>query len=191
MDITGLTGHSGSGKTTVAKIMSELGFYHIDCDKTVHKVYTNKDVLNRIASEFGNDYLIDGNLNRKKLGALVFSDEKAYQKLMSLIHDDIINAIEAEIISNSDKHILLDAPTLFEFGMQGRCDRIVGVISSNTIERICKRDDISEKEAKARLENQNSTDFFKKNCDIIIENDGDLESLRKNVTKIATKILKG
>ena len=42
MDITGLTGHSGSGKTTVANIMSDLGFYHIDCDKTVHKLYTDK-----------------------------------------------------------------------------------------------------------------------------------------------------
>lgn len=192
MNITGLTGHSGSGKTTVAHILTKLGFYHIDCDKTVHNdVYKNIDVLNKIASEFGKDYVENGTLNRKKLGSLIFSDKDAYKKLMDLIHDDIIKAVEAEISKNSDKHILLDAPTLFEFGMQDRCDRIIGVISHNNIERICARDNITVEQAKLRLANQKTADFFKSHCHIIIENDGDLKSLEQNVTKIAKEILKG
>lgn len=192
MDITGLTGHSGSGKTTVAALMSELGFYHIDCDKIVHtKVYTNIEVLNKIADCFGKEYVTDGILERRKLGNLIFSDKSQYDKLMNLVSTDIIAAVDKEISENSDKYILLDAPTLFEFGMQNRCNRIIGVISENVIERICERDGITEKQAKMRLENQKDSSFFKQNCHIIIENNENLDSLKHTVKQIATQILKG
>lgn len=192
MDITGLTGQSGSGKTTVASIMTSLGFFHIDCDKIVHqKVYTDKSVLDKIAAAFGNEYVTNGVLERKKLGILIFSNRDEYEKLMKLIYDDVIKAVENEILSNSDKHILLDAPMLFEFEMQDRCDRIIGVISDNTIDRICKRDNITQSQAISRLSNQKDAEFFRQNCHIIIENNGDLKTLCDNVTDIGTKILKG
>ncbi len=192
MDITGLTGHSGSGKTTVANIMAGLGFYHIDCDKIVHtKVYTDKNVLKKISDSFGNEFVTDGILDRKRLGALIFSEKAAYDKLMNVVGDDIKKAVNHEIENNKDKHILLDAPTLFEFGMDNICTRIIGVISNEIIDRICKRDNISIQDAKLRLSNQKSADFFKNNCDIIIKNNKDLKHLEENVTKIALEILKG
>lgn len=192
MDITGLTGHSGSGKTTTARIMSDLGFYHIDCDRIVHeKVYTEKAVLDKIKDVFGDEYVTDGVLQRRKLGALVFSDKNAYNKLMGLVRDEIIKKVEFEIAQNSDRHILLDAPTLFEFGMENRCTRTIGVISSKSLERICERDHITQDEALHRLENQKSADFFRQNCDIIIENDSGFDSLCKRITEISNTILKG
>lgn len=192
MDITGLTGHSGSGKTTAARIMSELGFYHIDCDRVVHeKVYTDPDVLKKIKDCFGYEYVTDGVLERRKLGALVFSDKNAYNKLMDLVHDDIIKKVDLEIEQNKDKHILLDAPTLFEFGMQDKCTRIIGIISSKALERICKRDSITEADAIHRLENQKTPDFYRQHCDIIIENDSGFDALNKTTAEIANKILRG
>lgn len=193
MNITGLTGQSGSGKTTVANLMADLGFYHINCDKIVHeKVYTSKTVLNKISNAFGNEYIENGALNRRKLGNTIFSDRKQYDKLMNLVREDIIAAVEKEIALNSDKPILLDAPTLFEFGMQNKCDRIIGVISDCSIPRICKRDKISVEDAKLRLSNQKKADFFKNNCSIIIENNFEnIEELKVKISEIARQILKG
>jgi dephospho-CoA kinase len=192
MDVTGLTGHSGSGKTTVAKIMSELGFYHINCDAIVHDiVYKDPVVLDKISKAFGSEYVTDGVLNRRLLGNLIFADRKEYDKLMELIKKDIINTIQNEIKNHSNKHILLDAPTLFEFGMQGVCNRIIGVISNNAIERICQRDNLTRSQAQNRLKNQQTHDFYKKNCDIIIENDFDIAILQNKVKEIANSILKG
>ena len=192
MDITGLTGHSGSGKTTVAKIMSDHGFYHIDCDRLVHeKVYTDKEVLSKISDTFGRHLVADGQLDRKTLAKLVFTDKTAYNKLMKLIEPAIFSKLEAELEQNKDKHILLDAPTLFEFGLQGRCTRIIGVVSDNAVERICSRDKIDESAAKLRLSNQKSADFYRQNCDITIENNEDIESLKNQTIAIAQSILKG
>lgn len=192
MNIIGLTGHSGSGKTTVAKIMSEHGFYHIDCDKLVHdKVYKNKNILDKITDTFGDGFVKDGVLDRKPLAKLVFTDKEAYNTLMSIIRKAIIEEIEYEISQNSKRHILLDAPTLFEFGFNTRCSTIIGVISDNALNRICIRDGIDEQAAKLRLSNQKDAEFYRENCNIIIENNSDLESLKIQVDKIAQSILKG
>lgn len=192
MDITGLTGHSGSGKTTVAKIMAEHGFHHIDCDKVVHhKVYKNALVLNEIADVFGSEYVLNGELQRKALGALVFSNKQAYANLMEIVQKHVTVQIDKEIKENSDKHILLDAPALFEYGIQGICSRIIGVVSDNAVERICARDGISEVQAKNRLNNQKDYSFYKENCDILIENNCSIEELENKVINIAKQILKG
>ena len=192
MNIIGLTGHSGSGKTTVAQIMSEHGFYHIDCDKLVHdKVYKNKNILDKITDTFGDGFVKDGVLDRKPLAKLVFTDKEAYNTLMSIIRKAIIEEIEYEISQNSKRHILLDAPTLFEFGFNTRCSTIIGVISDNALNRICIRDGIDEQAAKLRLSNQKDAEFYRENCNIIIENNSDLESLKIQVDQIAQSLLKG
>ena len=75
MIVAGITGQSGSGKTTAALIFSQLGFYHIDCDRLVHeKVYKNPQLLKTMADMFGKHCVSDGVLNRKELGKIVFSD---------------------------------------------------------------------------------------------------------------------
>lgn len=193
MKIIGLTGHSGSGKTTVASLLVSKGFYHIDCDKLVHeKVYTSKEVLSLLKEKFGEDIIdSDGNLNRRKLGSIIFNDKTAYNTLMSTVKPYIVNAIDSEAESHSEKPILLDAPTLFEFQMQGVCDKIIGVVSTKAVERICNRDNISETDAKLRLKNQQTIDFYRENCDYLIVNDYGFDSLEKSADMIATIILEG
>ena len=87
--------------------------------------------------------------------------------------------------------MLVDAPMLFEYGLDSICTVTVGVVARNTVERICNRDGISISEAQKRLANQKNADFYRVNCNYVIENDGDFKSLEKRVREIADKILKG
>lgn len=191
MAVIGITGQSGSGKTTAAAIFVKHGFYHIDCDSLVHnKVYKNAELLEKIADGFGSSCVTPSGIDRKMLGRIVFSDKRSYKKLMELVMPYVISQIETEIAENSDKNILLDAPLLFEYGLEGVCTYTVGVIADNIIERICARDKISDADARQRLKNQNNADFYRRRCDFIIENNGNISELEERVGKIADTVLK-
>lgn len=192
MIIAGITGQSGSGKTTAALIFSKCGFYHIDCDRLVHeKVYKNPQLLKNMADMFGAHCVPNGVLDRKALGKIVFSDKKAYDILMELVVPYVNLQIECEISQCGKKAVLLDAPMLFEYGLDSICNVTVGVVASNIVQRICSRDGISRADAEKRLANQKNADFYKANCSYVIENDDDLAVLEKKVCEIADKILKG
>ena len=192
MIVAGITGQSGSGKTTAALIFSQLGFYHIDCDRLVHeKVYKNPQLLKTMADMFGKHCVSDGVLNRKELGNIVFSDKKSYDMLMELVMPYVNFQIKFEIMQCGEESVLVDAPMLFEYGLDSICTVTVGVVARNTVERICNRDGISISEAQKRLANQKNADFYRVNCNYVIENDGDFKSLEKRVREIADKILKG
>ncbi len=192
MIVAGITGQSGSGKTTAALIFSQLGFYHIDCDRLVHeKVYKNPQLLKTMADMFGKHCVSDGVLNRKELVKIVFSDKKSYDMLMELVMPYVNFQIKFEIMQCGEESVLVDAPMLFEYGLDSICTVTVGVVARNTVERICNRDGISISEAQKRLANQKNADFYRVNCNYVIENDGDFKSLEKRVREIADKILKG
>lgn len=193
MAIIGITGHSGSGKTTFAAMLTSYGFTHIDCDKLVHtRIYTNPAVLNKFSEVFGPEFINkDKTLNRKLLSKLVFSNEQAYKKLMVTVKPFIINAINLLTKENNGKTILLDAPTLFEFGLESICDKTIAVVSSKATERICIRDSITVDDANKRLAHQKGEEFYKGKCDYLIINNGDISELEKTAKLIADKLLKG
>ena len=192
MIITGITGQSGSGKTTAAAIFSSLGFYHIDCDSLVHnKVYKRSELWQEIADIFGADCVTPDGLDRKALARLVFSDKMSYNRLMELVMPYVKSQIQYDIEHCTYAIILLDAPLLFEYGLDKMCTHTVGVVADNIIERICTRDGISVNDAKNRLANQKDADFYRSRCDYIIENNGGFEELRKKTREIADIILKG
>ena len=191
MFIVGITGQSGSGKTTAAEILSKRGFYHIDCDFIVHnKVYKNTQLLEKIAQNFSADCVTSDGINRRKLSRLVFSDRKQYEKLMNIVMPFVTDQIRLEIKSQTG-HVIVDAPLLFEYGLEKLCDCTIGVISDNIVQRICMRDGISQQESAQRLANQKDSLFYRRHCDYIIENNSDVETLEAAVNKIADTILKG
>lgn len=187
MSIIGLTGQSGSGKTVVSEMFLQNGFYHINCDLVAREVTSKgSECISDLVNEFSESILNpDKTLNRKELGKTVFADREKLDRLNAIIFPYIIKHIEDTItILKKDgvKLILLDAPTLFESGIDKICDIIVIVTADyeKRINRIIKRDEITAEDAEKRLSSQKSTDFFKNNSDFVIDNSFDLDTLQKS-----------
>lgn len=174
--IVGLTGQSGAGKTTVCSTFKSLGFHIIDADM-VSKYITenNSECIDKLKAEFGEEYIENGVLNRRKLGSLVFADREKLDKLMSVTFPYILGEINSRILEIGDNEIIvIDAPTLFESGLNKSCDTIVSVIADKALrlDRIVERDKISKIEAEKRFSSQLSEKLFREKSDCIIENNG-------------------
>ncbi len=178
--IIGLTGNSGSGKSTVADILKNEGGYIIDADKIAHENMKLKGcAYSEIISYFGNDILdSDKNIDRKKLGNIVFNNKNKLNKLNEITHKYIIEKIENEIKKNVDskeyKFVVIDAPLLIETGLNNKVDSVWVVYADfeKRVKRIMIRDNITEEEVKRRFENQ--LDFEKQKVyadEIILNND--------------------
>ncbi len=178
----GLTGPSGSGKSTVAALFREMGYRIIDCDGLVHGLDRNSEYIKKITDSFGGEYVADGAVDRKKLGTLVFSDREKLALLNRLIAPIIYEIVLQEINKANDAgaDAVLDAPLLFEYGLEAFCDVTVGVIAEpeTAVGRLSVRDGRNEAEIRLRRSSQHENAFFVSRCDIIIENNGDLNSLR-------------
>ncbi len=184
--IIGLTGVSGSGKSEVSRIMKNNGAFVIDCDAIAHRNMAPDGVAyDEIVSFFGRDILgEDKAIDRKRLGGIVFSDRKKLAALNDITH----KYIKAEVLRLIDGHkkekcIVIDAPLLFEAGLEKNCGEVWGVIAPypQRLERITKRDNISQSMAEKRFENQADNERLMKLCDVVIENDSTLEELEKKV----------
>lgn len=173
--IIGLTGQSGAGKTTVSKIFNENGFCVIDADAISRKVATDKSFLCEVYELFP-DCVSNEGLNRQKLAGIVFNNEKALDDYTSLIYPYITFEVFKLIKyykTNGGKLILLDAPTLFESGLDVICNCIVSVTAplELKIQRILARDGIPYEMVRSRLSSQNSESFFAMRSDYLITND--------------------
>ncbi len=189
--ILGLTGFSGTGKSTVASLLSTRGFYVLDCDKLVHEqVYQDPAVIAAMRHAFGEQVLENGKLNRKALRASTLGDRKETQKLNDTMMPYILRHIEAEIRRHAGEPIVLDAPLLFESGLNQRCDRVVSVISSreNAIKRIMERDGLTEEEAKRRLASQHPASYYTAQSDYVIQNDEGFFEVEAKTLKIIDEI---
>ena len=172
--IIGLTGQSGAGKSTVRGIFERNGFEVIDCDSVAREIARKRAFLDEISERFGDRLLNeDGSLNRLETASMIYGDSTKYSEYCGIIFPyityDIMRKIE---LAAGD--VLLDAPTLFEAGIDSLCSDIISVIADEKLcgERISKRDGISLKKARERLSSQHCADFFKEHSDYIIENSG-------------------
>lgn len=190
--VIGLTGQSGAGKSEVSSMLEKSGIVCINCD-AVSRDVTKKDApaLKAICEVFGDDILRpDGTLDRKKLGSIVFSNKEKLELLNKTIFPFIIDEIKRIIADfGGDGVIVLDAPTLFESGCDKICDEKIAVIADREIrlERIMARDSLTKVDAENRINSQLCEEFFKQNCDVIIQNNGDLAELEKAVGDLLTR----
>ena len=191
MTVVGITGTSGSGKSTVAGIIQQnYNAQIIDADQ-IAKELTQQDTeyLRKITKTFGEEILENGKLNRKKLADIIFSDKKQKEKIDKLTQKYVVDEIKKQVKESKNKLVLLDVPLLFETKLNEICDITRGVIADKKqkIERICKRDNIEEKQALARLSNQKDDKFFSNNCDYIVKNCKE-EELKEEIRKILPKL---
>lgn len=179
--IVGLTGQSGAGKTTVGKILSGLGCAVIDCDALTRdpEVY-NVQCLMDLQNAFGNDIVLGGELKRGLLAKRAFATPESRKKLNSITHPRILNRLWDLIHAEQEKGkrvIVLDAPTLFEAGLDRDCARILAVTAPEDLrlERILERDGISEAQALLRVSAQHTENFYTGRADYVVVNDGNAD----------------
>lgn len=190
--LIGLTGMSGAGKSTVAALFEKKGFRIIDCDALVHSLYEDVRYARLVENAFGKEYIRDGGVDRKKLGSLVFSDPAALKKLNETVSPFIMCAVTERIerAKTEDRSTVLDAPLLFEYGLEKYCDAVIGVTvdTETAVKRLSLRDRRSEGELRARLRSQHDISFFRERCDYVLENDKDGEALSLALDGILEKI---
>lgn len=185
---------SGAGKTTVSEVFKENGFEVINCDIVAREV-TEKGTacLKEIAEKFDGVLNSDGTLDRKKLGSIVFNDKEKLTLLNDTIYPFITYRIIKRIENTQSKYILLDAPTLFESGIDYICDGVVSVVCDRelSVKRIMTRDNISEETAESRLSSQHDKSFYKERSSFCIENNDTADSLISKAESIAEQIKRG
>lgn len=180
--VLGLTGGTGSGKSSLRPIFEEYGYVYIDTDKLARKV-TEPDspYLSRIIRVFGEeDVCKDGILDRRALAKKAFSSKVSAAVLNLLTHPAIIE-MSMDIINTCGEEgkAVVDAPLLFEAGMDRICHKVLAITApaEKRIERIIARDGISEEEAWLRIERQHDDEFYKANSDFVIVNDSGIDEL--------------
>lgn len=170
--ILGITGGTGCGKTTLLNIIAEKGGLILDCDAVYHQLLTRDDrLLQTIEARFPGT-VENGQLQRKKLGAIVFSDHNALQDLNKITH----SAIKEEVLRQLEakpRLAAIDAIALFEGGLAELCDTIVAVTApvEVRVQRLMQRDQISEDYARSRIAAQHDESWFRQHCHHILEND--------------------
>ena len=176
--VIGITGGSGCGKTTLLNCIAEKGGLVLDCDAIYHQLLqTDKALLSAIDARFPG-VVEDGTLQRKKLGAIVFSDEKALADLNTITH----TAVKAQVLRLLPQKGLaaIDAIALFEGDMASLCHTTVAVTApdADRIARLMARDGISEEYARKRIAAQRSNEEFSAMCQHTLENHGDIWQFR-------------
>lgn len=175
--ILGITGGSGCGKTTLLRLIREAGGLVLDCDAVYHNLLqTDKAMLASIEARFPGT-VEDGSLQRKKLGAIVFSDPDALADLNRITHA----AVKAEVqrqLSVGPELAAIDAIALFEGGLAELCDVTVAVTApvEDRVRRLMTRDGIGEDYARSRIAAQHDESWFRQRCDHVLVNDGTLDA---------------
>ena len=189
----GLTGGIGAGKSTVADLFSKLGAVVIRSDELARQVIEpNTPGFQKVLSRFGNQILQEnGSIDRNKLAQIVFNDPIALKDLEDIIHP-LVRSKTNEIMDSQTQETILvnEVPLLLEKNMGNLFDFLVVVISSekNRLSRLIKRG-ISQEEAKKRMKLQVSDEQRKTSADFLITNDGNMDQLEADVSKVWQALL--
>ena len=187
--IIGLTGPTGAGKGQVTRLLREAGIPVVETDKLAREVTTlGHPCLAELAAVFSSSILQkDGTLNRAALARVAFASPEATARLNAVTHPYITALVEQELADFWDMGVLIaavDAPLLFEAGLDSLCDCTVAVLAPAATRRarICARDGITEEQASQRMNAQPGDQYYEERADEVLRNDGDLAAFGDKVT---------
>lgn len=186
MIIIGLTGGIGSGKSTVLALFKALGAVAYVADIEAKKLMNSDAALrNEIIKLFGEKAYENGELNRSYISSIVFNNEEKLNALNALVHPKVREDFQHFIKTQKADFVIYEAAILFESGSNQFCDYIITVIAdfNHKIERIMKRDGVSEAQVLERMKNQSADDFKVKKSDFVIRNNH-LDDTKKQVLTI-------
>ena len=187
--ILGLTGPTGAGKSSASAVCETLGIKHIDCDIIARKATEKGEKgLLAVVNAFGEDILnTDGTLNRKALAEKAFKNRESTELLNKTLLPIIKEMVLSEI---TGCNVVLDAPTLFESGVDKICDKTLAVLSEKEIrlKRILARDNITKEQALLRINAGKTDDFYKEKCDFVIYNNDDENTFKNDFLNLLKEI---
>jgi len=188
VNIIGITGPTGSGKSVLCEYLAQKNIPCIDADKVYHSLLLPpSDCLDAIKRAFGSEiFSSDGKLDRAKLGAIVFGDAKKLDLLNKTVLGNVLCEIRNIIFDYNRKGfntVAVDAPTLIESGFYKECSTVISVLAPKEIRlaRIIERDCLSEEKAMLRINAQKSDDFYREYSNVVIENNGNLKQFKKEI----------
>jgi len=190
--VIGLTGQTGAGKSTVAKLLEEKGFHIVDTDILARKAVENREVISLLCREFGEDIIKNGVLDRREVARRAFATEEGSQALNLITHPEITR-LSVEEIHKAEKEnaraAVVDAALLFESCLESLCELKVSVVADEEIriERIMKRDSISREDALLRIRAQKSEQYYIEKSDFVINNNG--SDLKMQIQLLAEKFI--
>ena len=191
MFVIGLTGGIGTGKTQVSKILEELGAKIINADLLGHETYRpDTDGWREIAAQFGEGVLTPGGeVDRKALGAVVFSDAEALRRLNAIVHPRIYALVRQRLAGLADEGqsvAVVEAALLVEAGWTDAADEVWVTVSGqrDVVKRLRARDGLDEAAVARRVRSQMGQDERLRHADAVIENDGTLTQLRESVQEL-------
>ncbi|MGG5254819.1 dephospho-CoA kinase [Neobacillus sp. SM06] len=192
--IVGLTGGIASGKSTVSTMLKEMNIPVIDADVEARlAVGKNEAAYNQIVAEFGTTILLpDGEIDRSKLGAIVFHNEQKRQRLNQIVHPEVRRRMTEKkeaAIKRGEEIVVLDIPLLFESKLTYMVDKtiLVYVDPKVQLQRLMQRNQFSVEEAKARINAQMPLREKKKLADVRLDNNGSITETKRQLEEILSR----
>ena len=191
MKIIGLTGGIGSGKSTVAQFLAGLGAVIVDADRIGHEALKrDNEVRQQVLTAFGQQVVgSDGEIDREKLGEIVFGNPEARVKLNRIIHPPMFDTVKTRLKEYQRQGVaiaILEAPLLVEAGWTPLVDEVwvTAAPEATVIRRLRERTGLSEAESQARIQAQLSSAERIKHADVVIDTDCSLDELRANIKEL-------
>ena len=195
LTIIGITGGTGSGKTTALNVIEEMGGLIIDADEVYHTLLNESDAMLAALNERFPGAIPEGTRDTKALGEIVFSDPEELRALNAITHKFVGGEIGRQLTDwakSGGELAAIDAIALIEGGISNICKATIGIIApvETRIERLMKREGISREYASLRISAQKPNEFFEKNCDYTVFNDGTEEHFIDKCKEVFESIIR-
>ena len=195
MKVIGLTGGIGSGKSTVSQCLAELGAVIIDADKVGHEAFKpDTEAWHEVVATFGRQIIApSGEIDRKKLGEIVFSQPEALLRLNRIMHPKMHDMMKSQIEDyrrQGVEVVVLEAAILIEANWTSLVDEVWVTVTSEAmvLERLKQQRGLDEEQTLARIRSQISSEERARHADVVINNNGDLEEVRAKVKELWARL---